>query len=433
MSQHARPHVVVVGAGFGGLATVQALRRAEVSITLIDRENHHTFQPLLYQAATAALSTTDIAWAIRSLMRQSNVRIVMADIDGVDLAARTVSTDGPTIPFDHLVLATGSTHSYFGHDEWAAFAPGLKRIADAEALRASILLAFETAELTTDAATRERLLTFVVVGGGATGVEMSGAIAELARDTLRRDYRMIDPANARVILVEAGPRVLASMPDDLSDYALAALRRMGVDVRLGVRVTACDAQGVDTSTGRVDSATLIWAAGVRASPAAVWLGVQPDKSGRIEVGADLQVPGHPGVYAIGDTARAAGPGGKPVPGVAPAAKQMGRFVGERIAAVAAGRRPPGAFTYRDRGELATIGRNAAVVKIGRLKLTGRIAWLFWSVAHIFFLVTLRDRLVVGTNWVWSYVTRGRAARVVTRPDDRPHASRRALAEIARQP
>ena len=414
-----RPQVVVVGAGFGGLAAVRALRRARVSITLVDRENHHTFQPLLYQAATAALSTTDIAWAVRSLLRQANARIVMAEVRGVDLASRTVATDGPTIPFDYLVLATGSTHSYFGNDGWAQFAPGLKRVADAEALRARILLAFETAELTQDEAARRRLLTFVVIGGGATGVEMSGALAELARDTLRRDFRAIEPARARIVLIEAGPRVLASMPDTLSDYALAALRRIGVDVRLGVRVTGCDAGGVDTSTGRIDSATLFWAAGVRASPAASWLGVTPDKNGRIEVGPDLAVPGHPTVFAIGDTARAVGTDGKPAPGVAPAAKQMGRFVGRHIAGLAAGRARTGRFTYRDQGELATIGRNEAVVKIGRIRLTGRIAWLFWSVAHVFFLVTLRDRIVVSTNWVWSYVTRGRAARVVIRADDRP--------------
>ncbi len=413
------PRVVIVGAGFGGLATVQALRHANVAITLVDRENHHTFQPLLYQTATAALSSTDIAWAIRSLLRQSNVRIVMAEVHAIDLTAQTVLTDGPALPFDHLVLATGSTHSYFGHEDWAPFAPGLKRIADAEALRVRILLAFERAELATDPAERQRLLTFVVVGGGATGVEMSGAIAELARDTLKGDYRAIDTRQARVVLVEAGPRILASMPDDLSDYALAALKRLGVEVRLGVQVTGCDAHGVDTASGRIDSATLVWAAGVRASPAADWLGVTPDRQGRIPVGSDLSIAGHPNVYAIGDTASAKTSDGRSAPGVAPAAKQMGRFVGRRIAALAAGRTPSDAFRYRDQGELATIGRNAAVVRIGKLKLTGFIAWLFWSVAHIFFLVTLRDRIVVSVNWLWSYATHGRAARVVSRPDDRP--------------
>ncbi len=414
-----RPEIVVVGAGFGGLAVVQALRHADVSITLIDRENHHTFQPLLYQVATATLSSTDVAWAIRSLLHQSNVRIVMAEVNGIDLAARTVATGGASFGFDHLILATGSTHSYFGHDEWASFAPGLKRISDAQALRARILLAFEQAELAAGADERARLLTFVVVGAGATGVEMSGAIAELAQHTLRRDFRSIDTTSARVVLVEAGHRVLSTMPDSLSDYALAAVRRLGVDVRLGVQVTGCDANGVDTSGGRIDSATLIWAAGVKASPAAAWLGIEPDRNGRIAVEPDLSVPGHPSVYAIGDTALARRPDGRPVPGVAPAAKQMGRFVGRRIAAIASGRAPRPRFAYRDQGELATIGRNAAIVRIGRIKLTGLVAWLFWSVAHIFFLVTLRDRVVVSLNWIWNYLTRGRAARVVIRPGDEP--------------
>ncbi len=412
-----RSRVVIVGAGFGGLAAVQALRHADVAVTLIDRENHHAFQPLLYQVATAALSSTEIAWPVRGLLRQSNLTIVMAEMRAVDVARRIVATDGPSFPFDTLVLATGSTHSYFGNESWAPFAPGLKRVADAEALRARILLAFERAELATDHAERARLLTFVVVGGGATGVEMSGAIAELARDTLRHDYRVIDSTSARIILVEAGPRVLPTMPDSLSDYALAAIRRIGVDVRLGVRVTGCDAHGVDTSEGRIDSATLIWAAGVQASPAAVWLGIAPGRNGRVPVGADLTVAGHPDIYAIGDTAAAARPDGGPVPGVAPAAKQMGRYVGRRIAAAAASRPIEPRFAYRDQGELATIGRNAAVVRIGRVKLTGRIAWLFWSVAHIFFLVTLRDRVVVSLDWLWSYATHGRAARVVTRRED----------------
>ncbi|WP_428487456.1 NAD(P)/FAD-dependent oxidoreductase [Rhodopila sp.] len=410
--------VVVIGAGFGGLSAVRALRRADASITLIDRENHHTFQPLLYQAATAALSSSDVAWPIRSLVRrQRNVRVVMAEVRGIDVGARQVRTDGPNFQYDHVVLATGSTHSYFGHDEWAAFAPGLKRIADAAAIRQRILLAFERAELADDRAERSRLLTFVIIGGGATGVEMAGAIAEIARDTLRHDFRSIDPANTRVVLIEAGPRLLATLPETLSHYAETALRRMDVDVRLGVQVTGCDAGGVDTQAGRVDASTLIWAAGVRASAAASWIGVTPDRHGRIPVTADLSVPGHPEIHVIGDTAAAQQPDGGPVPGVAPAAKQMGHFVGRRIAALLAGRSVPARFQYRDQGELATIGRKSAVVRIGRVKLTGLIAWLFWSVAHIFFLVTFRDRVVVSLTWAWNYVTFQRSARVVTRPDD----------------
>ena len=412
------PRIVVIGAGFGGLTAVQALRRANAAITLIDRENHHTFQPLLYQAATAALAPSDIAWPIRGLLRrQANVRVVMAEVTGIDVSARRVQTDEGSFDYDYLVLAAGSTHSYFGHEEWARFAPGLKRIADAAVIRKRILLAFEQAELVSDRAQQIRLLTFVIIGGGATGVEMAGAIAEVARDTLRHDFRLIDPAEARVVLVEAGQRLLPTLPEDLSAYALAALGRMGVDVRLDVQVTGCDEGGADTSTGRIQAGTLIWAAGVRASSAASWIGVAADRHGRITVAADLSVPEHPEIYAIGDTAAAVRPDGGAVPGVAPAAKQMGDFVGRRIASLIAGRPGEARFRYRDQGELATIGRKAAVVRIGRVKLTGFIAWLFWSVVHIFFLVTLRDRVVVSLNWLWNYVTFQRTARVVTRADE----------------
>lgn len=412
------PRVVVIGAGFGGLSAVRALRRANAAITVIDRENHHTFQPLLYQAATAALASSDIAWPIRNMLRrQRNVRVAMAEVTKIDLAARRVETDTISAEYDYLVLATGSTHSYFGHEDWAEFAPGLKRIADAAHIRDRILLAFERAELAPDRAEQERLLTFVIIGGGATGVEMAGAIAEVARDTLRHDFRRIDPAEARIVLVEAGPRLLPTLPPDLSEYARKALRRMDVEVRLGVQVTGCDAHGAETSAGRIEAGTLIWAAGVRASGAASWIGAEADRHGRIKVAPDLSIPGHPEVYAIGDTVTAARPDGGQVPGVAPAAKQMGDFVGRRIAALIAGRPAETAFRYRDQGELATIGRKAAVVRIGRVKLTGFIAWLFWCVVHIFFLVTLRDRVVVSLNWLWNYVTFQRSARVVTRPDE----------------
>ncbi len=407
--------VVVVGAGFGGMAVVRSLRRADVAITLIDRENHHTFQPLLYQAATAALAASDIAWPVRALLsRQNNVRVVMAEVTGIDIATRRVLTDGPAFEYDQLVLATGSTHSYFGHESWARFAPGLKCIADAAVIRTRILLAFERAELA-DAAARGRLLTFVVIGGGATGVEMAGAIAEIARDTLRRDFRAIDPTTAWVVLVEAGPRVLPSLPEPLSRYAMDALRRIGVDVRIGVRVTDCDADGVVTDGGRIEAATLIWAAGVRASPAADWIGAPADKHGRILVSDDLTVPGHPDIHVVGDTAALAHPDSGPVPGVAPAAKQMGAFVARRIAAGTS--HEGGAFRYRDQGELATIGRKAAVARIGGLRLTGFIAWLVWGAAHICFLVTPRDRIVVAVDWLWNYLTFQRGARVVVRPGD----------------
>jgi NADH dehydrogenase len=425
------PRVVIVGGGFGGLAAVEALRHAKAQVTLIDRENHHTFQPLLYQAATAALATSDIAWPIRSLVRrQTNTRVVMAEVIGIDLDTRRVLTNRGSYEYDHLVVATGSTHSYLGHDEWAAFAPGLKRIADADAVRARILLAFEQAEVTEDRQEQDRLLTFVIIGGGATGVEMAGAIAEIARDTLRHDFRSVDPTHSRVILVEAGDTLLPSLPPELSAYATAALGRMGVDVRRGVRVTDCDAKGVSTSNGRIEAATLIWAAGVRASAAAEWLGAEADKHGRVRVADDLTLPGHPEVHVIGDTAAARRPDGSPVPGVAPAAKQMGGYVGRRIAAILSGSQAAGSFVYRDEGDLATIGRKSAVVRIGRFKLTGFAAWVVWSAAHIFFLVTLRDRVVVSLNWLWNYVTFQRGARIVSRRDDMaasypegPHHSR----------
>ncbi len=412
-------NVVVVGAGFGGLEVVRALRHAAVAITVIDRENHHTFQPLLYQVATAALAAPDVAWPVRSMLRgQANARVVMAEVTGVDTAHRRVVTDRGQFAYDWLVLATGSTHSYFGHDEWEPFAPALKRIADAAAIRQRLLLAFERAELARDKAEQADLLGFVVVGGGPTGVEMAGAIAEVARDTLRHDFRAIDPAMARVVLVEAGPRLIPSLPEDLSAYALAALKRMGVEVRLDTAVTGCDAGGVDTSKGRIEAATLVWAAGVRASPAAAWLGVAADRAGRVKVAPDLSVPGQRDVFAIGDTAFVLQDNGKPVPGVAPSAKQMGRYVGRVLAARARGLGVAAPFRYRDEGELATIGRKAAVVRVGRLQLTGFAGWLFWSVVHIFFLVTLRDRVVVTIKWFWNYVTFQRSARVVTRPDDR---------------
>jgi NADH:quinone reductase (non-electrogenic) len=415
-----RPKVVIVGAGFGGIEAARALAKSPVDVTIVDRQNHHCFQPLLYQVATAALSPADVAWPIRHIFRQqANATVLMTRVDGVDTARRVLRTDAIEIAYDYLVLATGATHSYFGHDEWAEAAPGLKRIEDATRLRRRILLAFEHAELTADDAQRGRLLTFVIVGAGATGVEMAGAIAEVARQTLAMDFRNIDPRTARILLIEAGPRVMPTLPENLSDYVRATLVRMGAEIMTATRVTGCDMRGVDTDQGRIDAGTIIWAAGVRASAAAQWIGAAHDRAGRIEVGPDLTVPGHPEIFAVGDTAAAQGPDGRPVPGIAPAAKQMGRYVGRLLAARVAGKAAPPPFHYRHQGDLAAIGRRAAVVKFGRLELKGFLGWLFWGLVHIYFLVGVRDRFIVAFTWLWDYVTYQRGARLITevRRDD----------------
>jgi NADH dehydrogenase len=408
-----RPKVVIIGAGFGGIQAAMALSRVAVDVIVLDRQNHHCFQPLLYQVATAALSPAEIAWPIRHMLRQQrNATVFMAEVKGVDLAGRSVETSAGPMSYDYLVIATGATHSYFGHDDWAKFAPGLKRIEDATRIRRSILLAFERAELAGNDAERQRLLTFVIVGGGATGVEMAGAIAEIARQTLANDFRRIDPRNSRIILIEAGPRVIPTLPEDLSRYAERALARMGVDVRTSTRVISCDAGGVDVDHGRIDASTIIWAAGVVASPAASWLGAAHDRAGRVLVRPDLSVPDHPEVFVIGDAAAVHEEDGEPVPGVAPAAKQMGDYVGRLIAARLAGESLP-AFRYRNLGELATIGRRAAVVKFGRVHLKGFIGWLFWSFAHIYFLIGVRNRFIVAFTWLWDYLTFQRGARLIT--------------------
>src|SRR3954470_6034183 len=415
-----RPDVVILGAGFGGLEAAKALRRALANVTVIDQQNHHCFQPLLYQVATAALSPADVAWPIRHILRvQQNATMLMAEVVGVDTAQRQVQTHSGAIAYDQLIVATGATHSYFGHEEWAAVAPGLKHIEDATRIRRSILLAFEQAEVSSDEAERRRLLTFVIVGGGATGVEMAGAIAEIARLTIANDFRRIDPRTARIILLEAGPRVLAALPQDLSDYAAAALTRMGVNVQTSTRVTNCDVRGVDLDPGRIDAGTIIWAAGVVASPAARWLKAEHDRAGRVLVGPDLSVPGHPEVFVIGDAAAVFDEAGHAVPGVAPAAKQMGAYVGKLLAARLAERTMP-PFRYRHAGDLATIGRRAAVVNLGRVHLKGFIGWLFWSVAHIYFLIGLRRRFIVAFTWLWDYLTFQRGARLITeiRPQSR---------------
>ena len=416
-----RPRVVIAGAGFGGLEAAKALRSAAADVIVIDQQNHHCFQPLLYQVATAALSPADVAWPIRRILRkQRNATVLMAEIRGVDTGKRIVHTDSIGIPYDFLVLATGATHSYFGHDEWAEAAPGLKRIEDATRIRRRILIAFERAELTSDEVERRRQLTFVIVGAGATGVEMAGAITEVARQTLAKDFRRIDPKASRIVLIEAGPRVMPTLPANLSDYVQATLVQKGVEVMTSTRVVGCDPRGVDLAGGRIDAATVIWAAGVIASPAARWLEAEHDRAGRVQVGPDLSVSGHPEIFAIGDTAAAIDAAGRAIPGIAPAAKQMGRHVGRLIAARIAGAPPPEPFRYRHQGDLATVGRRAAVVKLGRLELRGVLGWLFWSVIHIFFLIEIRDRFVVAFTWLWDYVTFQRGARLITRvpPQDK---------------
>jgi len=409
-----RPRVVIVGAGFAGLTVAKRLAKAPADITLIDRQNHHLFQPLLYQVATAGLSPADIAWPIRSLVRrQRNTRVLLGAVTGVDRARKHVVMDGQNIAYDLLVLATGASHGYFGHDSWAAHAPGLKTVDDATEIRRRLLLAFERAEMESDVRERQRLLTIVIVGGGPTGVEMAGSVVELARKALAADFRTIDPQQTHVLLVEAGPRLLASFPEPLSRHAEQALRRLGVDVRLNQSVTECAAFGVTLGDERVDAATVIWAAGVTASPAAAWLDVAGDRVGRVLVGPGLQPPGIDDVFVIGDTALANDAAGASLPGIAPVAKQQGAYVAAAIQARLSGRGAPPAFHYRDQGLLATVGRKTAVIAFGRLQLKGWFAWWLWGIAHIYFLVSLRNRLIVMTQWLWSYVSAERGARLIT--------------------
>ena len=406
--------VVIIGAGFGGLEAAKALRRAAADVIVIDRQNHHCFQPLLYQVATAALSPAEIAWPIRHILRpQRNATVLMEEVHGIDPLKKRVHTQFGDVPYDYLIIATGAMHSYFGHDEWSDYAPGLKRIEDATRVRRSILIAFERAEVVQDPDEQRRLLTFVIVGGGATGVEMAGAIADVARQTLAADFRRIDPRSARIVLIEAGPRVLPTFPQNLSDYARDTLTRGGVEIKTATLVIKCDARGVDLKDGRIDAGTIIWAAGVTASPAARWLNVEADAAGRVKVGPDLSIPNYPEIFVIGDTAALADNKGHPIPGTAPAAKQMGKYVGKLISARIAGREWRKPFHYMHLGDLATIGRRAAVVKFGRLELKGFLGWVFWSVAHIYFLIGLRNRFVVAFNWFWDYLTFQRGARLIT--------------------
>lgn len=414
-----RPRVLILGGGFGGLAAAKALKRAPVEVTLVDRTNHHLFQPLLYQVATAGLAAPSIAAPIRHILRgQRNVRVLMGEVVDLDLAQRSVRlAEGDTLGYEHLIVATGATHSYFGRDEWAAQAPGLKTLADAQGIRARLLDAFERAERTTDAEERTALLRFVVIGAGPTGVEMAGTLAEIARHTLPGEFRGIDPASAEILLLEGGPRVLAAYPDALSASAKRQLESLGVRVRLGAKVVGIDADGVDVEIGgareRLPTRNVVWGAGVKASPLGALLakaaGIDPDRAGRVPVQADLSLPGHPEVQVIGDLA-ALSIDGQPVPGIAPAAKQMGQHAARNLIAHLAGR-TPAAFRYRDYGSMATIGRHRAIGVIGGLRFTGLLAWWLWLFAHIVFLIGFRNRLVVLMDWASQYWTMQRHARV----------------------
>lgn len=415
MANGARRHrVVVIGGGFGGIAAIEKLKGADVDITIIDRRNHHLFQPLLYQVATTSLSPSEIAWPIRMLVKhRPEVITVLGNVTGIDKAAQLVKLeDGGRIPFDSLIIATGARHAYFGHDDWEPFAPGLKTLEDATAMRRRLLLAFEAAERETDPDKRKALLTFAIIGAGPTGVELAGAVMELARITLRNEFRSINPEEARVVLIEAGPRVLANFRENLSDYAKGALERLGVEVHLGQAVTDVSADSVTYAEQTLRANTIIWAAGVLASPAAKWLGVEADRAGRIKVNQDLTVPGIPNIYAIGDTVSVAGTNGKPVPGIGDAAKQGGKHAARAIRARLAGQPVP-AFRYNHLGDIATIGRSAAVIDFGWLQLTGWVGWWTWGLAHIYFLIGLKNRISVALSWLWIYLSGHRSARLIT--------------------
>lgn len=417
-----RPRVVIVGAGFGGLSAAKAMKHANVRVTLVDRRNHHLFQPLLYQVATAGLAPNQIATPIRTILReQKNAEVLLGAVTAVDKDARTIQLGDHAINYDHLILATGARHSYFGRDDWEADAPGLKSLEDATELRKRILIAFERAELEEDPATRQRLLTFIVIGAGPTGVEMAGAIAELAHKALASDFRSIAPRATRVILVEAGPRALSAFPDDLSQYTHKSLEHLGVELMMNTRVTGVDAHGVTLGDKTIPSACVIWAAGVASSPVAKWLNIEADRAGRVAVGPDLTLPGHPEIFVIGDCALALGKDGKPLPGLAPVAKQQGEYVGALLSHpdrphTDQARKP---FRYMDFGALATIGRKKAIADFGTFQMRGFIGWLFWCFAHIYFLIGFRNRITVALDWAWSYFTFARGARLITGPVAEP--------------
>ncbi len=408
------PRVAIIGGGFGGLGAARALRRAAVKVTLIDRRNHHLFQPLLYQVATAGLSPSDIATPIRRILRnQKNAEVLLAEARSIDLAERTITLDKGSVTYDYLIVATGARHSYFGHDEWSANAPGLKSIADALEIRRRVLSAFEEAEHETDLVRRHSWLTFVIVGAGPTGVELAGALCEIARHALAKDFRHIDPTQARVILLEGSPRVLPPYAPDLSEKARHQLVALGVDVRTGKVVTAIDADGVNMGAERIETHTVLWAAGVTGSRLGRALGVPLDRAGRVIVNPDLTIPGHPEVYVIGDLASLV-INGVAVPGVAPAAMQEAEHAANNLLR-ALRREPALPFQYHDKGSLATIGRSAAVAQLGKIKLSGPIAWLAWLFIHIMFLIGFRNRVLVVFQWAWSFFSYDRGARLITGP------------------
>ena len=416
-----RHQVLIVGAGFGGLAAAQGLAGADVDITIVDQRNHHLFQPLLYQVATASLATSEIAWPIRHLLRRrKEVTTLLGAVSGVDIQNRRVALeDGGTLSYDTLVLATGARHAYFGHDEWEPYAPGLKTLEDATAVRRRILLSFERAERETDPERRAALLTFVIVGGGPTGVELAGTIVELAHLNLPREFRRIDTRRARVVLIEAGPRILPSFAEDLSAYAHASLQRLGVEIQLNQAVRECSSEGVIYGDRRLAAKVILWAAGVRASAAAAWLGLPADHAGRTRVAADLTAPGYPEIFIIGDTATIDAWHGKPVPGIAPAAKQQGAHVARTIRMRLRGEQSPRPFRYVHSGNLATIGRRAAVIDFGWIKVRGGLAWWLWGLAHIYFLIGVRNRLAVALSWLWIHTTGSRNACLITQGEPRP--------------
>jgi NADH dehydrogenase len=416
VSENIQEHrVVVVGGGFAGLQFVHAIKGSPVKITLIDRRNHHLFQPLLYQVATTVLATSDIAWPIRHLYRdRKDVTTLLDEVVAVDRAAKTVTLkSGAKVPYDTLILATGARHAYFGRDEWEDVAPGLKTLEDATTIRRRVLLAFERAELTDKTAELDAQLTFVIIGAGPTGVEMAGMIAELARNTLPPEFRKVDTTRTRVLLVEAGPRVLPAFTEDLSAYAKSALEKLGVEVQLGKPVTAITEDGVTIGDRFVPSRTVVWAAGVQASPAAKWLGIGADRAGRAVVGPDLSIEGDPDIFVVGDTALVMQADGKPVPGIAPAAKQQGDYVAKLVKARLFGRAVPGPFKYRHQGSLATIGKRAAVIDFGKFKLKGGLAWWIWGLAHIYFLIGTRSRFAVAWSWLWIHLSGQHSARLIT--------------------
>jgi NADH:ubiquinone reductase (H+-translocating) len=413
MDNKTSPRVVVVGAGFGGLIAARKLATYPVQTTLVDRRNYHTFQPLLYQVATAGLSPGEIAAPIRWILRgRRNVRILMGEVDDVDVSRRVVKVEDAEIPYDYLIVAAGSSHAYFGHDEWEPFAPGLKTIEDALEIRRRVLLAFELAERQAAEGGEQVQLNFVVVGGGPTGVELAGTLAEIARIALANEFHSIDPEHARILLLEGGPRILPSYPEDLSRSGEEQLRRLGVEVHTSAMVTGVEPAAVITSQTRLPAAVILWAAGVAASPLGKKLGAPVDRAGRVLVNPDLSIPGHPEVFVIGDLASLKDKDGKPLPGVAPVAMQQGKATGRNIARELQGK-PRQNFNYVDKGSLATIGRAAAVAQFGKIHISGFLAWLSWLFIHIFFLIGFRNRIIVLIQWAWSYFTYERGARLIT--------------------